>query len=52
MPVPQPQPERLLRCPACERLFPLGRLAEHERQCPEMARLDEELAKPGRNLRK
>ncbi|MBL7166250.1 MAG: hypothetical protein ISS55_07185 [Dehalococcoidales bacterium] len=45
-------PEKKIRCPACERLFPISELREHQRRCPEMVRLDRELVLPGRNLRK
>jgi acetyl-CoA carboxylase beta subunit len=48
----QPAPEKRIRCPACEKLFALSELAEHQRLCPEMARLDEEIPQRGRNLRK
>ncbi len=46
------KPEKKIRCPACERLFPISELREHQRGCPEMFRLDRELVLPGRNLRK
>ncbi len=46
------KPEKKIRCPACERLFPISELREHQHRCPEMARLDMELVLPGRNLRK
>ena len=45
-------PERKIRCPACERLYPVGELREHQRICPEMVRLDGEIPDRGRNLKK
>ncbi len=44
--------EKKIRCPACERLFPISELHEHLRGCKEMARLDREIPERGRNLRK
>ncbi len=51
-PLSEPAPEKTIRCPACERLFPMSRLREHLGECPEMVRLDEEIPDRGRNLRK
>jgi len=48
----KPVPEKRIRCPACEKLFPLGELRKHQRECPEMARLDTEIPDRGRNLLK
>jgi len=45
-------PEKKIRCPACEKLFPVSKLRKHQLECPEIARLDGELVLPGRNLRK
>ncbi|HEY32619.1 MAG TPA: hypothetical protein G4O10_05890 [Dehalococcoidia bacterium] len=44
--------ERKIRCPACEKLYPISKLREHQQRCPEMARLDREIPERGRNLRK
>jgi hypothetical protein len=44
--------EKRIRCPACERLFPMSQLGRHEMECPEMARLDEEVSERGGSLRK
>ena len=46
------KPEKKIRCPACERLFPISELREHQRRCPETVRLDREIPERGRNLRK
>ena len=43
--------EKRIRCPACGRLFPMGQLGRHEMECPEMARLDEDVAERGGSLR-
>lgn len=48
----EPGAEKRIRCPACERLYPVSRLRRHQAECPEMARLDEEIPERGRNLRK
>ena len=48
----QTGPEREIRCPACERLFPVSELRKHQRQCPQMARVDREIPDRCRNLRK
>lgn len=45
-------PEKRIRCPACERLYPISELREHQRRCPEMARLDTEIPDRDRNLMK
>jgi hypothetical protein len=47
-----PAPEKRIRCLACERLYPISQIREHQRKCPEMARLDREISERGRNLRK
>lgn len=44
--------ERKIRCSACEKLYSISKLCEHQRNCPEMARLDREIPERGRNLRK
>ncbi len=43
--------ERRICCLACHWFFSISRLPDHERECPEKQRLDEELDPPGRNLR-
>jgi len=48
----QPPPEKRIRCLACERLYPVSQIREHQRTCPEIARLDREIPERGRNLRK
>ncbi|UCB44035.1 MAG: hypothetical protein JSV77_05210 [Dehalococcoidales bacterium] len=45
-------PERKIRCSACEKLYPINELLEHQRNCPEMERLDREIPERGRNLGK
>ncbi len=48
----QSAPERKIRCSACEKLYSLSELREHQRNCPGMARLDREIPEQGRNLQK
>ena len=48
----QPTLEKRIRCLACEKLYPVSQIREHQRQCPEMARLDCEIPERGMNLRK
>jgi hypothetical protein len=48
----QPTPEKRIRCLACEKLYPISQISDHQRNCPEMARLDREIPIRVRNLRK
>jgi hypothetical protein len=48
----QPASEKQIRCLACEKLYPVSQIREHQRNCPEMIRLDREIPIRVRNLRK
>ncbi len=45
-----PEEERRIHCLACWRLFPMSRLRDHEGECSQMPRLDDELDLPGKSL--
>ena len=45
-------PEKRIRCLACEKLYPVSQIRQHQRKCPEMLRLDREIPERGRNLLK
>jgi phage FluMu protein Com len=47
-----PAPEKVIRCLACEKLYPVSQIRAHQRKCPEMVRLDREISERGRNLLK
>lgn len=48
----EPVPEKMIRCLACERLYPVSQIRKHQRKCPEMVRLDRDIPERGMNLRK
>jgi hypothetical protein len=45
-------PEKMLRCLACGKPYPVSQIREHQQKCPEMVRLDREISERGRNLLK
>jgi hypothetical protein len=47
-----PAPGKVMMCLACEKLYPVSQIREHQRKCPEMLRLDREIPERGRNLLK